>query len=116
MNIDKNEQEIIKNAINKCFVSMSKNCLEIRPNEVYLGASLARSLLFMFIITYVFFTFIIYNKFDDDFIGSYLPLAIVLFWLCGIEYIYLTNNKDIKHCFQSKNKKMLCLLSWHYLY
>lgn len=94
--------------INKCFISISKHCLEIRPNEVYLGASLARTLLFMFIITYVFFTFIIYNEFDDDFIGSYLPLAIVLFWLCGIEYVYISQitkisnivfNRKIKKCY-----------------
>ena len=90
MNNKKSNEQIVatEETINKCFISMSQNCLELMPYETYFGTAIARALLLMFIPLYIYFTYVIFSNGNLDLIGSYLPFATFSLLLFGIEYMY----------------------------
>ena len=107
MHMESSKQEIIKKPINKCFVSMSKNCLEIRPNETYFSAAMLRSCLPMIIAANALCLFVVINKYEyDGFMIMFITSIIFLFFLLGIIKLFISQITKISNIvFNRKTKK-----------
>ncbi|NEY30500.1 hypothetical protein G4V03_20575 [Escherichia coli] len=110
MNIDKNEQEIIKNAINKCFVSMSKNCLELRPRERFYGILSSKNCLLMILIILTILGYTVYrtSTLSDDELPPLIMIVIIT--SCSliliVEYAFISRITTLSNIVINRKTRM----------
>ncbi|MDX6841603.1 hypothetical protein [Hafnia paralvei] len=117
MNNKKSNGQIVtpEEAMRKCFVSMSKSCLEIRPRETYYGALSSRLFLPMALIANTACLYGVYITYQDT--DATIPslitifsciLAFLLEWILISRITMLSNivfNRKTQECFAYFNNK-----------